>query len=801
MPFIKYFLFLPLLALSGVLFPGIGNSQTSNLYFKHLTPDDGLTQSVINDIYTDSKGFVWMTGLDGINRFDGLRCLANDEIASGLNNPGKTKKILEDKNGDIWFGYNEGVIQYSYHSNRFETYKIPQRQVPGGKIKKPEYYYPLACDHENNLLIGGSDKTVLLYNTKTSLYQFYDQPVDSVNSVTFYFPPALSSLKEGWKWVLQKNDSIYVCTLTAMRSGKAQWSKSGFSLKGRVESLAMLFMQDDHTLFFYTNGRIGKYQFLSGKFSFSPEIKIGDIYLLFTPDAKGNLWISETNNGLQILDTATMKLLSYSTYNDQNSNGFSSNKVAAYIDRNQMLWLAAWGKGVDYANLNEERFTSFLTTANTKIYGYSNFIRGIVESPGGDFYCSTQSGIIVLDENLRFKKKLPGNFADAQYPDLCLLRDKLYYVCDAGLSEGLYQYDLRNGNAVNLTAGKNLRPYQISITKDNDLLVASMNGLWKFDPQKARIEALRANGSPADIYGEVVYGYRDKQQQVYKCINNLGFVVYRSSGDRYNEAFVFDKNITVKQIVAEDDSLVWMATSGGLYLFNTLQLKMIKHFTTAQGLPDNVVYAIIADEKNNLWLSTNKGLSYFNVPGNRFINFTQEDGLQANEFNTHAVLKTRDGRIIFGGVNGLTVVNPRVLTAKLPPPVLQITALKSDSICNPFLYDQKGAVFMLNAGTNSFETEITAISFRNPALCKIKYRLKNYDNDWLITSNPGTVHYSRLPPGKYILEVMASNARGEFGGEVKQLVIWVKAYWWKTTWFKIVALAFLLLLEGLSAIA
>ncbi|MBL0132014.1 MAG: hypothetical protein IPP43_13690 [Chitinophagaceae bacterium] len=58
--------------------------------------------------------------MDGINRFDGLRCLANEEIAPGLGNVGRINGILEDNKGDIWFGYAYGIIKYSYTSNRFE---------------------------------------------------------------------------------------------------------------------------------------------------------------------------------------------------------------------------------------------------------------------------------------------------------------------------------------------------------------------------------------------------------------------------------------------------------------------------------------------------------------------------------------------------------------------------------------------------------------------------------------------------------------------------------------------------------
>ncbi|MBL0132009.1 MAG: hypothetical protein IPP43_13665 [Chitinophagaceae bacterium] len=52
-------------------------------------------------------------------------------------------------------------------------------------------------------------------------------------------------------------------------------------------------------------------------------------------------------------------------------------------------------------------------------------------------------------------------------------------------------------------------------------------------------------------------------------------------------------------------------------------------------------------------------------------------------------------------------------------------------------------------------------------MCKIKYRLAGYDNDWRIIANPARVWYVKLPPGNYTLEAMASNIRGEFSGHKK----------------------------------
>lgn len=790
--------------LPAILFSDIAVAQIPNLYFKHLTPNDGLTQGVINFIYTDTKGFVWMTGMDGINRFDGSHCIANGDIAPGLNNPGITRNIIEDKNGDIWIGYNDGLIQYSYQSNQFTLHKLA---VFSGELNKNGHvgiYQPIGSDMENNIIISGQNQMAIMYNTITGLLNYIKEPVEHVHLGSIHVPASIPSLQKGWKWILNTNDSILIYTLSGITADKPIWKTEGFSWQGKLEG--EIWMPDENNLFFYSNKRIYKYYFASGAIKMSPEIQSYTSNLTFSPDTKGNVLISNTGNGIQLLDTASMQISLQINYNIGNSNGISSHQVGAFIDRNQMLWVKSWGKGVDYADLKEARFTSYLSTDEAKTFGFSNFIRGIAEAPDGDFFCSTQSGIIVLDKNLHFKKILPGCRRDIQYPDLAQVGNNLYYVSDANQTPGFSRYDLQTGITKmfkDQSRFQHLNPhfYRINNINFNEMLLASNEGIWKFIIGTESIETIPGiNINPDSLY-QLVGSYQDKKEQVYLCSNNHGFSVYNNVEGIYKVVFTMNEKITVKHFIPKNDSLLWIGTSGGLYLFNIMQLKIINHFTTDEGLPNNVVYAIEQDDYNNLWLSTNKGLSYFNISKNTFTNFTMEDGLQANEFNTHAVIKTTDGRIIFGGVNGLTVVNPGILTAKTQSPVLQITELKSDSTFNPYPYNEKDAAFIIHAGTNTIEVELTAINFSNPRLCKIKYRLLGFEDNWQFTTNPGRIRFTRLPPGRYILEAISSDIRGEFGTEVKKLEIIVEAFWWQTTWARISAFAIIISLLALSILA
>src|ERR1700755_2240003 len=47
--------------------------QISDVRFRHISSEQGLSNSTINCIYQDSRGFMWFGTRDGLNRYDGVK--------------------------------------------------------------------------------------------------------------------------------------------------------------------------------------------------------------------------------------------------------------------------------------------------------------------------------------------------------------------------------------------------------------------------------------------------------------------------------------------------------------------------------------------------------------------------------------------------------------------------------------------------------------------------------------------------------------------------------------------------------
>lgn len=126
----------------------------------------------------------------------------------------------------------------------------------------------------------------------------------------------------------------------------------------------------------------------------------------------------------------------------------------------------------------------------------------------------------------------------------------------------------------------------------------------------------------------------------------------------------------------------WICTKGGG--LNRLQKSTgnFIHYTTKQGLLNDVVYGILTDKAGNVWGSTNRGLFCMLAPNGQspqqpaFRVFTASDGLQADEFNTNAFAKLSNGDLVFGGVNGINIFNPQTILANSYSPRVFITGIE-----------------------------------------------------------------------------------------------------------------------------
>src|SRR5689334_2026673 len=120
---IKYTLFtFPLFV---VLFSSALFAQAPKLKFKHITNEQGLSNTTIETIFQDYRGFMWFGTRDGLNRYDGYQLVVYryDAKDSSSISDNYIQYIYEDKKHNLWVGTTNGLNRFNAEKNNFTRYK------------------------------------------------------------------------------------------------------------------------------------------------------------------------------------------------------------------------------------------------------------------------------------------------------------------------------------------------------------------------------------------------------------------------------------------------------------------------------------------------------------------------------------------------------------------------------------------------------------------------------------------------------------------------------------------------------
>ena len=240
---------------------------------------------------------------------------------------------------------------------------------------------------------------------------------------------------------------------------------------------------------------------------------------------------------------------------------------------------------------------------------------------------------------------------------------------------------------------------------------------------------------------------------------------------------------TMVRSLYADAAGLWVGTDAGLSLMRDVDSGRFVHYTEADGLPNDTIYAIVSDSSGKLWISTNRGLSRFDPVSERFTNYDPSDGLQGWEFNGGAAFRGRDGSLYFGGVRGLNIFHPDdvVPNPNVPPVVFTGLRKLGQPVALERPLDEIGTL-VLDWRDTVVTFEFAALDFGDPASNRYAYRLEGFDDDWIDIGSRNEATFTNLEPGRYRLRVRGSNADGVWNETGAALGVRVRPAPWRSPW-------------------
>jgi signal transduction histidine kinase len=187
-------------------------------------------------------------------------------------------------------------------------------------------------------------------------------------------------------------------------------------------------------------------------------------------------------------------------------------------------------------------------------------------------------------------------------------------------------------------------------------------------------------------------------------------------------------------------------------------------------------------------MSTDRGLCRFHPGANVFIQYDDPDALSNLEFNRMAFLSASDGRLYFGGLNGVTAFYPRDIDTSLNdlrPLLVSYAVIRRDrdTLIPASGIAQADQPLVFGHADKFFRFRFMLPAYRQPEKNKFIYRLEGWEDDWQTTVGTNTISYSYLPPGRYLLRVRGAPAGELWTRSAYTLPIVIRQAWYRTGWF------------------
>ncbi len=828
--------------------------------FESLRDAASIDNRSITALAQDTRGLIWIGTQQGLVRYDGYRfrkfahkasdpfSLAGDYVYT----------LAVAKDGRIWVGtYSHGISVFDPTSEHFTHFKHDEKvpdSLSGGRI------FALANDGRGGVWIG----------TNQGLDHL---PPGSQRFTHFRHSPDPHSLMDDKvrSLLLDKAGRLWVGTSSGLQRLAPDGKRFETVVTGR--NVQTLFQAQDGKLWLGTREHgaawLGGTQLASSPATAAapnapqqphwlPLAQLSHPMVLGIVQVKADqIWLASFGGGIIIVAASDGHVLQTLRHDPQLTGSLAlDNLKPLLLDRAGWLWVGTWGAGLQRMNANNTMLRLVRHSAK-RPNGLSHpDVRSVLELADGRLaFGSKDNGIDIFDR----QRGLTASYRAGQsqgagqaggLPEKAIL--SLAQTSDGSIWAGT-----QLAGVVRQLPGSTawVAVPGLPAKEVNKLLAGRDGSLWAATPRGV------ARWHPATL----------PAQPARKDDPSASPGRFEVLTDEQGKAM----ENTVFALAEDGQGRMWIGTSNGLWLHEPQGRGLIHipaEPAHPDGLISNLITGLLVDSRNRLWVAPDKGLerlkslegklarfedvsALLGQPGkgmgNNLLEDRQgriwtEDGVieqagrathgraaDGGAFQSTILLRrtpltkadgmdlgatwkcsygqTRDGLLLFGGSQGVAIIDPARFKAYDYAPPLAVTELKingeavapgvlATSLANPSppTGAGKAASLTLLPSQRNFVIEFAALDYSEPKQNRYQYRLQGYDQNWINTdTDHRSAAYGNLWPGLYTLQVRGSNRLGEWSRHELSIPIRVLPAWWQTWWF---ALALLLLMTSLYVV-
>jgi len=768
-------------------------------YFETIGDADSIPDNNVTALVQDRRGFIWIGTPNGLIRFDGYRFVRYARDPDDPESIGGVfiRALLVASDGSLWVGTDaDGVSVMNPGNGRFRRY----RHDPAN---------PASLAHDQVRALAEDRQGQIWLGTRAGLERF--DPAKGVfeHYTRVHGPSSTSGDDRIFALLVDRAGDLWIGSWNGLTVRRLQ---TGAYLRvGKGDGVgSTLAGQLIMSLYQLGDGRIGVGTSQAGSHLIHPDtlestaIPVGlehtpsssdSLALAMIQPRDGELWLGSFG-GVTVVDTDSGRILRQIRPDPSVGSSLAHAQIRCFLaDQAGQIWIGGYSGGLQRHDPQNDAI---------RIVHHSPVQQGSLSSPSISSVLELASGEVWLGTR--------ENGIDVLVPEQGVVRG---YRPDPDNPQAL-----GNGMVISLAQ-----------SADGAVYAGTLAGLYRHDPQTGRFSTIgRAEGLSGttvrvlipDASGDLWIG------------SNTGLARWQTQTGRAVDIPTTDGRSLAADVNAlqlESSGRLWVGSAGGLFVLEAGSKALLAVHTadTANDPTADSIVGLLLDREDRLWVDTSEGLLRMLSWDGRRASFdpvsarlgfggrpfganlledqrgriwtqrhvldperdsiyelSRADGMDIGTAWFRSYAQTGAGLLLFGGSQGLALVDPERFEAWGYEPPVVATEVRVDG--RPQASADWADGLSIPAAARTFSVDFAALDYSAPQRIRYAYQLRGFDADWVETDADRRVaSYSNLWPGDYELLIRGSNRSGAWTDQHLRIPVQVLPEYWQTPWFALLA--------------
>ena len=730
---------------------------------------DGLPSNRVSALAEDRQGYLWIATRDGLARYDGVGFRVW-RVEDGLRD-NFVWTVHVDAQDRVWVGTRRGGL--SMLDAERSTF-IHYNSTTHSTIRGDDIWSVLSTG-DGAVWFGTADSGLYRLLPDGGLQAFATEP-SNLRSIPSDSVGYLAIDPHGTLWVGTKN-------------GYARWTGRDFDRVVSPESVNAAvsgFVFDaagdlwisalGGSLVRHADGRVEPIP------AVDPVTGRPALHML-VEDREGGRWF-DTPGGLA--REANGRIEDVPLFSFTSRGAVRPSWSSAYQDREGGLWFASSDSGLWYLPANWRNFTVMQRRLTDPASPANAFVRAVASASDGGFWLVGSGGVLDhLDPTTGvIQHRLTSVCGERIATSVHEASDGAVWI---GCARQLVRFDPKSDSVQRWFHDDEVDPSPpgdvelIGEQGDGTLWIVSELGIQARNRERRVTEQLLpgdGRGLPLSVRPLHIVSAPDASI----WIGTTGGIFRWNNQSRGFELVPGAPQRSVNTIAQYGEDTFWVAGTGVLeeYRWNGTELKLLRAFGRAHGIPLATPGGIAVDDHGIVWVTTVRGLMRFEPATKRIRMYGLLDGLPSQEFSEQQIGVSREGHFSVGTAEGLLLFHPSSVHQREVTPPLVIETLdlrRGDDVVE---LSASGAVQLLH-GDRDLRVVARLLSFTDAHAHHYRFRLQGYESDWVDADTTAERVFPRLEPGDYTLYVEARTEDGAWIA-LAPIAIHQAPPWWRTGW-------------------